>query len=60
MADDLRTRYMQAAATWRTHRSGCAPCRSEQHCRTGAPLYRRLADLQDAHIRRIRSQGGIR
>ncbi|MEU9321452.1 hypothetical protein [Streptomyces sp. NPDC048295] len=60
MADDLRTRYMQAAATWRAHRETCEPCRSEQHCPAGAPLYRRLADIQDARIRRIREQGGNR
>ncbi|MFJ1847073.1 hypothetical protein [Streptomyces sp. NPDC088146] len=60
MADNLHTRYMQAAATWRTHRESCAPCRSGQRCPTGDPLYRRLADLQDAYHRRIRSQGGTR
>ncbi|MFD7498311.1 hypothetical protein ACFV8T_39365 [Streptomyces sp. NPDC059832] len=49
MTDDLYARYQQAAATWRTHRETCAACRSEQHCPTGAPLYRRLAELQDAY-----------
>ncbi|MES9558783.1 MULTISPECIES: hypothetical protein [unclassified Streptomyces] len=60
MADDLYRRYMQAAAAWRTHLKACVPCRSEEYCPVGDPLYRRLVDLQDAYLRRIRSQGGTR
>ncbi|MGW9120227.1 hypothetical protein ACWGRV_27050 [Streptomyces sp. NPDC055663] len=60
MADDLHTRYMHASDAWRTHREGCQPCRSEQHCPTGNPLYQQFADLQDSYLRRIRSQGGTR
>ncbi|MER6103710.1 hypothetical protein ABT115_15635 [Streptomyces sp. NPDC001832] len=56
MADDLYTRYQQARDTWRTHSSSCEPCRAgQQHCPAGAPLYRRLAVLQDAYLRRLRS-----
>ncbi|MFE6023333.1 hypothetical protein ACFQ6O_43805 [Streptomyces sp. NPDC056441] len=57
MADDLYTRYQQASDTWRTHSSSCESCRAGQHCPAGAPLYRRLADLQDAYLRRLRSRG---
>ncbi|MFD4764326.1 hypothetical protein ACFWOJ_37565 [Streptomyces sp. NPDC058439] len=60
MADDLYTRYQQAHDTWRTHRSGCQPCRSGQHCPAGAPLSQRFTDLQDAYLRRLRSRGGPR
>ncbi|MEV7711196.1 hypothetical protein [Streptomyces sp. NPDC088270] len=56
MADDLYRRYMQAAAAWRTHLKACVPCRSEEYCHTGAPLYRQLGDLQDAYLRRLRSR----
>ncbi|MEV8103573.1 hypothetical protein [Streptomyces sp. NPDC088135] len=56
MADDLSTRYQRAASAWRTHRDTCAACRSGQHCPTGAPLYQRLAGLQDAYLRRLRSR----
>ncbi|MFJ2875467.1 MULTISPECIES: hypothetical protein [unclassified Streptomyces] len=47
---------MSARTTWRTHCESCAPCRSGQHCHTGAPLYRQLGDLQDAYLRRLRSR----
>ncbi|WP_329595902.1 hypothetical protein OG195_44860 (plasmid) [Streptomyces sp. NBC_01362] len=60
MADDLYTRYQAARATWSTHRETCPPCRSEQHCPTGTPLYQQLAALQTDYLRRIRSQGGPR
>ncbi|MFJ4577495.1 hypothetical protein ACIP4W_40335 [Streptomyces sp. NPDC088846] len=56
MADDLHARYTQATATWRTHSETCKPCRSEQHCPAGDPLYRRLADLLDAYLRHLRTR----
>ncbi|WP_405723016.1 hypothetical protein [Streptomyces sp. NBC_00046] len=55
MADDLYTRYQRARDTWRAHCETCEPCRSEQHCPAGAPQYRRLAGLQDAYLRGLRS-----
>ncbi|MFB7076493.1 hypothetical protein [Streptomyces sp. NPDC056308] len=60
MADDLYTRYQQARDTWRTHQETCESCRAGQHCPAGAPLDRRLADLQDAYLCRLRSRGGNR
>ncbi|MGW1412128.1 hypothetical protein [Streptomyces sp. NPDC002403] len=56
MADDLYTRYQRARETWRAHSETCEPCRSKQHCPTGALQYRRLADLQDAYLRGLRSR----
>ncbi|MCX5115193.1 hypothetical protein OOK13_43485 [Streptomyces sp. NBC_00378] len=56
MADDLHIRYQHARETWRADYETCEPCRSEQHCSTGAPLYQRFADLQDAYLRGLRSR----
>ncbi|MET9656817.1 hypothetical protein [Streptomyces sp. NPDC006510] len=56
MADDLHTRYQRALDAWCTHSETCEPCRPEQHCPAGAPLYRRLADLQDAYLQQLRSR----
>ncbi|MEV5204420.1 MULTISPECIES: hypothetical protein [Streptomyces] len=56
MADGLHTRYQRARETWGAHCETCEPCRSKQHCSTGDPLYQRLADLQDAYLRGLRSR----
>ncbi|MFB7211065.1 hypothetical protein [Streptomyces sp. NPDC056255] len=56
MADDLHTRYMHASDAWRTHRKGCEPCRSAQHCPDGAPLYQQFAGLQDDYLRHLRTR----
>ncbi|MFF8423137.1 hypothetical protein [Streptomyces sp. NPDC015680] len=56
MADDLHPRYQRAHDAWRTHGETCEPCRSEQHCPVGIPLYQQLADLQDAYLRRLRTR----
>ncbi|MFD7972998.1 hypothetical protein [Streptomyces clavifer] len=55
MADDLHTRYMAAADTWRTHRAGCTTCQHSTPCKAGAPLNERFARLQDAYLNRPRS-----
>ncbi|MCX0247931.1 hypothetical protein [Streptomyces drozdowiczii] len=41
---------MAASTAWRTHRNTCSPCRSGQHCETGAQLFERFARLQDAYL----------
>ncbi|MCT2547396.1 hypothetical protein [Streptomyces atratus] len=56
MADGLHTRYMRASDAWRTHRKGCEPCRSGQHCRDGAALHRLFADLQNDYLRHLRTR----
>ncbi|MEU9061719.1 hypothetical protein AB0D13_23370 [Streptomyces sp. NPDC048430] len=55
MADDLHTRYMDAAATWRAHQANCTACQSSPRCEAGAPLFERFARLQDAYLTRRRS-----
>ncbi|MFF1349343.1 hypothetical protein ACFVZJ_25735 [Streptomyces sp. NPDC058322] len=47
---------MHASAAWRTHRKGCSPCGSGQHCPDGVPLYQRFVDLQDAFLRSLRTR----
>ncbi|WP_432105885.1 hypothetical protein [Streptomyces sp. bgisy091] len=51
-ADDLHTRYMDAANTWRAHRAGCTTCQHGAPCKAGAPLTERFARLQDAYLNR--------
>ncbi|MGZ2360953.1 hypothetical protein LRE75_30465 [Streptomyces sp. 372A] len=41
---------MAASTAWRTHHNSCQPCRSGQHCATGAQLFERFARLQDAYL----------
>ncbi|MFE6189117.1 hypothetical protein ACFQ6U_32310 [Streptomyces sp. NPDC056465] len=55
MGDDLHTRYMNAADTWRTHKAGCTTCQHGTPCKTGAPLAERFTRLQDAYLNRRRS-----
>lgn len=55
MGEDLHTRYMDATDTWRAHRTDCKHCQHGTPCKTGAPLYDRLARLQDAYLARRRS-----
>ncbi|MCX4451542.1 hypothetical protein [Streptomyces sp. NBC_01789] len=56
MADSLHTRYMTASDAWRTHRKGCPPCETEQHCPTGQRLFARFAELQTAYLNHLRRQ----
>ena len=59
MADDLYTRYMQAAFAARAHGKSCTKCSSAGRCADGQRLDEALARLQDAYQRRLR-QGGTR
>ncbi|MEU2346030.1 hypothetical protein ACFRAA_33315 [[Kitasatospora] papulosa] len=52
MADDLRTRYVAAADTWRTHRADCTTCQQRTPCTVGAPLFERFTRLQEAYLNR--------
>ncbi|MGP3637229.1 hypothetical protein ACTU45_28450 [Streptomyces sp. 24-1644] len=54
MADTPHTRYMIASDQWRAHRKGCPPCRTDQHCPTGAPLFGQFARLQNDYLQHLR------
>ncbi|MCX4971252.1 hypothetical protein OHA98_42395 [Streptomyces sp. NBC_00654] len=58
----LYQRYLRAAGLWKAHCAACPVCRAWVRtkggacCTGGAPLYQKLAVLQDAYNRQLRTR----
>ncbi|MET9466597.1 hypothetical protein ABZY44_17670 [Streptomyces sp. NPDC006544] len=53
MADDLYQRYMEAAAVYRHHASGCDSCSQSDRCFHGERLHKAFAKRQDDYSTRL-------